>query len=82
MIIDYEVTFGVEEDLEDGSVGEDMEVGRVSGSEEVGSGAAVAVLVEDGAAHLGAVDVVEGVAVKGGDPCLEEAISESLLPWG
>jgi hypothetical protein len=71
-----------EEDPGDGGVEQHGEAPRARVAEEVGGSVPLAAVVEDGAADLGAHDVVEREAVVRGDAGLEERVAERGLPRG
>lgn len=73
-------TFGVEDDLLHGSMKQHPEVLWVSSGEKICSGVAEAILVEDGAADLGAVDVVVGVSIERREAGLDQSIPQCSLP--
>lgn len=74
------VSGGGEEDPVDDGVEHDLDVAGGGVAEEVGGSAATAGAVEEGATDLGPGDVVEGVAVEGRDPGVEQGIAHRRLP--
>ena len=69
-----------EEDPRDGGVQEHSEPPGVGSPEEVRGGVAAAPAVKDGAPDLGALDVLQRVAIVRRDAGLEEALAQRALP--
>lgn len=74
-------TFDFEEDSLNGRVEKHIEILRIAGGEEVGGGVTKALLVEDGAADLSAVEMIVGVAIERRHTSLKQTILQSSLPW-
>lgn len=71
---------GGEEDPVDDGVERDLDVAGGGVAEEIGGSAATAGAVEEGATDLGPGNVVEGVAVEGRDPGVEQGVAHRRLP--